>query len=297
MAIKYRAARDAKVKLSEPGPWEKILQELFDDDIRTYQQRKAKKKKGRPGTLEDGVLEKGVEEGRDKTEDFSLEEEEVDKRAGSGVTHLELSWIWTVDTSASKLASSESVGEENQHSTQDVESNGERERGKGKGKKRKSMGSKDEEEEELMAADSILQVEWSKSRARAKRATEEVLLLCEEMRRVLAFLKWKAQQWLDFANQCSLEDDSRLKEGMVAYAKRQSILQLELHKKFKGMWDAPLQDASPKPPVSPNTANIESGLVDRDDEETDSNGSDDEDEDLDAGMLDIGDGDDLEDNE
>jgi len=36
--------------------------------------------------------------------------------------------------------------------------------------------------------DDILQVEWSKSQARAGRCREEVLLLKEEMRRVVAFL-------------------------------------------------------------------------------------------------------------
>jgi len=40
--------------------------------------------------------------------------------------------------------------------------------------------------------DNILRAEWAKSRARTKRATEEVLLLQEEMRRLVEFLKWKA---------------------------------------------------------------------------------------------------------
>jgi hypothetical protein len=44
------------------------------------------------------------------------------------------------------------------------------------------------------AGDDILRVEWAKSRARSNRATEEVLLLLEEMRRVLLFLEWKSQR-------------------------------------------------------------------------------------------------------
>ena len=45
--------------------------------------------------------------------------------------------------------------------------------------------------------DAILQVEWAKSRARSLRAQEEVLLLKEEMRRVTAFLAWKAKWWTE----------------------------------------------------------------------------------------------------
>ena len=45
--------------------------------------------------------------------------------------------------------------------------------------------------------DEILRVEWAKSRARAARCREEVLLLKEEMRRVVAFLDWKTKWWMD----------------------------------------------------------------------------------------------------
>ena len=45
------------------------------------------------------------------------------------------------------------------------------------------------------ATDHILQVEWAKSRAHAARASEEVLLLREKMRRVLKYLKWKGDWW------------------------------------------------------------------------------------------------------
>ncbi|KJA23493.1 hypothetical protein HYPSUDRAFT_137710, partial [Hypholoma sublateritium FD-334 SS-4] len=40
-----------------------------------------------------------------------------------------------------------------------------------------------------------VRVEWAKSRARAHRFTEEVLLLTEEMLRVPTFLKWKSDDW------------------------------------------------------------------------------------------------------
>ena len=44
--------------------------------------------------------------------------------------------------------------------------------------------------------DDILRSEWAKSRARANRCKEEVLLLREEMQRVLVFLEWKSEWWL-----------------------------------------------------------------------------------------------------
>lgn len=39
---------------------------------------------------------------------------------------------------------------------------------------------------------SVLHIEWCKSQARARRWSEEVALLLEEMRRVTAFLDWQA---------------------------------------------------------------------------------------------------------
>src|SRR4051794_22222389 len=40
-----------------------------------------------------------------------------------------------------------------------------------------------------------LRIEWMKSRARAARWSEEVLLVVEEMCQVMQFLKWKAEWW------------------------------------------------------------------------------------------------------
>ncbi len=41
----------------------------------------------------------------------------------------------------------------------------------------------------------ILRAEWARSRARVRRASEEVMLLREEMRRVLESLEFKASWW------------------------------------------------------------------------------------------------------
>ncbi|KDR65407.1 hypothetical protein GALMADRAFT_148720 [Galerina marginata CBS 339.88] len=89
--------------------------------------------------------------------------------------------------------------------------------------------------------DEILRVEWAKSRARAARAREEVLLLKEEMRRVLAFLQWKANWWT-----ARLEPrdglTKELEEGIRAYAQSQSKLQEDLATHFRALWKAPLED-------------------------------------------------------
>ncbi|PPQ76759.1 hypothetical protein CVT24_012280 [Panaeolus cyanescens] len=89
--------------------------------------------------------------------------------------------------------------------------------------------------------DDILRVEWAKSRARAERATEEVQLLREEMRRVLEFLEWKASWWKNQAEARVLTGDKPLAEGLKAYAIRQSINQIGLKSKFKTLWDSPLE--------------------------------------------------------
>lgn len=93
------------------------------------------------------------------------------------------------------------------------------------------------------SSDDILRAEWAKSRARAARATEEVLLLREEMRRVLEFLAWKAGWWttrLDWRG----DTNKDLAEGLRAYAHTQADLQTTLSTEFRTIWRAPLDDAS-----------------------------------------------------
>jgi hypothetical protein len=71
------------------------------------------------------------------------------------------------------------------------------------------------------------------------RYTEEVQLLQEEMRRVLAFLQWQANWWREQGNRRShapIALDSEEAEGLLAYAERQAALRLLLHDRFKHMW-------------------------------------------------------------
>ena len=88
--------------------------------------------------------------------------------------------------------------------------------------------------------DEILQIEWAKSRARAARATEEVLLLREEMRRVIEFLRWKSEWWMSRTER--QPPDTALAEGLRAYANKQSLLQKGLSQHFQTIWQAPLHE-------------------------------------------------------
>lgn len=79
-----------------------------------------------------------------------------------------------------------------------------------------------------------LRVEWARSRARAARWTEEVELLNEEMRRVLAYLKWKAHWWEQQSARRAVR--SSLREGLSAYAEKQAMILRRMHMKFSEMW-------------------------------------------------------------
>jgi hypothetical protein len=94
----------------------------------------------------------------------------------------------------------------------------------------------DAEGEEAGMAEA-LRLEWAKTRARAWRWTEEVDLVEEEMCRVLAFLQWKEKGWLDLADERHDIDDV-LREGLVAYARRQARIQRDLRVRFEGNWQA-----------------------------------------------------------
>lgn len=80
-----------------------------------------------------------------------------------------------------------------------------------------------------------LRVEWCRSRARAMRWSEEVVLLREEMRRVLAFMEWHADWWE--GRQALHEDlDAVLDEGMRAYAGKQAHIRRSMRNHFNHLW-------------------------------------------------------------
>jgi hypothetical protein len=88
--------------------------------------------------------------------------------------------------------------------------------------------------------DDILQIEWAKSRACAACTTEEVLLIREEIRRVIQFLSWKSKSWALRAKNASELMDKGFAEGLCAYACKQSLLQDNLSHHFQAIWKTPL---------------------------------------------------------
>ncbi|KAG1788974.1 uncharacterized protein HD556DRAFT_1311720 [Suillus plorans] len=80
-----------------------------------------------------------------------------------------------------------------------------------------------------------VRIEWCKARARAARWSEEVELLAEEMRRVLAFLEWQGSWW----HQCTMlrsSEKTTEQEGLQAYAYRQAALRSAMRTSFQARW-------------------------------------------------------------
>ena len=80
-----------------------------------------------------------------------------------------------------------------------------------------------------------LRIEWCRSHARAMRWSEEVLLLREEMRRVLTFLEWHASWWQTKGSlHTGLQPD--VAEGMFAYANKQAHIRRSMASSFNDLW-------------------------------------------------------------
>ena len=80
-----------------------------------------------------------------------------------------------------------------------------------------------------------LRCEWAKSKARADRWSEEVVLLVEEMRRVICFLDWKSSWWTTQAvARSGLPPD--IADGLIAYAAKQAHLNRSLAAAFAVQW-------------------------------------------------------------
>ncbi|KAF8954794.1 hypothetical protein BDZ97DRAFT_1927721 [Flammula alnicola] len=95
----------------------------------------------------------------------------------------------------------------------------------------------------------------------------------EEMRRVLAFLEWKAKWWR--SRELAREGVSKdLAEGLAAYARSQARLQDSLAAHFRELWKAPLQDNTLADNVNSQDADVNADDDDEDEsdeEDGDSN--------------------------
>lgn len=92
----------------------------------------------------------------------------------------------------------------------------------------------------LTASQTEFRLEWSKAYARRARWNEEVLLLREEMRRVLKFLKWKSRSWLGKGSDeviSSFTSCPLQLEGLRAYTYRQADIFGDIHNHAWGIWE------------------------------------------------------------
>ena len=68
------------------------------------------------------------------------------------------------------------------------------------------------------------------------RWSEEVMLLQEEMRRVLEYMSWLANWWTSHTVVPSNDHDLYLSEGLTAYATKQANIRLSLRNHFGMLW-------------------------------------------------------------
>jgi hypothetical protein len=90
-------------------------------------------------------------------------------------------------------------------------------------------------------------VEWAKCKARADRWEEEVIILKEEMQRVVEYMGWKARWWSQQAGRSlgDVDNEERqpgpsLHEGQRAYSMRQTDTFQTLGISFAKQWQAVL---------------------------------------------------------
>ena len=95
------------------------------------------------------------------------------------------------------------------------------------------------------------------------------MLLREEMRHVLEFLKWKSKDWLKKGDErliSSLAQCPLQLEGLRAYAYRQAHVFSDLHNHFLGMWKGlELPREHLNAPFHPADLSLEAMEVDGDD--------------------------------
>ncbi|KDR65963.1 hypothetical protein GALMADRAFT_232763 [Galerina marginata CBS 339.88] len=80
-----------------------------------------------------------------------------------------------------------------------------------------------------------MRTEWAQTHAHMCRWKEELLIIQEEMRRVLAFFKWKSAWWLEQASQRETVEPA-VQSGIVAYAHKQSTLCLQMAARCAVYW-------------------------------------------------------------
>ena len=80
-----------------------------------------------------------------------------------------------------------------------------------------------------------MRAEWAQTRARMCRWKEELQIIQEEMRRVLAFFEWRSSWWLEQGNRRQCLEPS-LQSGVGAYAHKQACLCLRMAARCATYW-------------------------------------------------------------
>ena len=80
-----------------------------------------------------------------------------------------------------------------------------------------------------------MRAEWAQTRARMCQWKEELQIIQEEMRRVLAFLEWRSAWWLEQAHRRQSLEPS-LQSGVAAYAHKQACLCLRMAARCAVYW-------------------------------------------------------------
>jgi len=92
-----------------------------------------------------------------------------------------------------------------------------------------------------------MRVEWAKSQARVKHWEEEVLIIQEEMRRVIQYFEWKGTWWHEQAG-VRTEGEISILHGVRAYAEKQAALCHQLAVSCARCWLPLLKGKGIEPP-------------------------------------------------
>lgn len=102
-----------------------------------------------------------------------------------------------------------------------------------------------------------MRVEWAKARARMMRWKEELLLVSEEMRRVIEYLKWREQWWHERSSLRTHSDDT-ISSGISGYANKQAVICSRIACQCAHYWLPCLKSIGITPPWA---SHIKSGNV------------------------------------
>lgn len=86
-----------------------------------------------------------------------------------------------------------------------------------------------------------MRVEWAKTCARMNRWKEEVLLIQEEMRRVLAYHEWRNTWWEEQSSRRTVGDGT-IQSGLAGYAKKQAAISRRMAEVCAAYWLPRLKD-------------------------------------------------------